>query len=68
MQVKNLEDLATYRGELPNQAGKREQLLMDQLTASQNNLQAVTLALNPGHAPEERPRRSWWPWRRTSGP
>ena len=68
LQVKNLEDLATYRGELLNQAGQREQLLLDQLTARQKNLASVTLALNPRHAPVERPRRSWWPWRRSAGP
>ena len=66
LQVKNLEDLSNYRSELLNQAGQREQLLMDQLTASQKNLASVTLALNPGHAPMERPRRSWWPWRRSA--
>ena len=48
LQVKNLEQLADYRGELLNQAGQREQLLMDQLTASQKNLASVILALNPG--------------------
>ena len=68
MQVKNLEDLSNYRNELLNQAGQREQLLMDQLTASQKNLASVTLALNPGHTPverpAERPRRSWWHWKR----
>ena len=68
LQVKNLEDLSTYRGELLNQARERELLLMEQLAASQKNLQAVTLALNPGHAPVERPRWSWWPWRRNAGP
>ena len=70
LQVKNLEDLSNYRSELLNQAGQREQLLMDQLTASQKNLASVTLALNPGQAPverpAERPRRSWWPWKRDS--
>ena len=70
LQVKNLEDLSNYRNELLNQAGQREQLLMDQLTASQKNLASVTLALNPGHTPverpAERPRRSWWPWKRNS--
>ena len=65
LQVKNLEDLSNYRNELLNQAGQREQLLMDQLTASQKNLASVTLALNPGHAPVERLRRSWWPWKRS---
>ncbi len=67
LEVKNLEELATYRGELLNQAGEREQLLMEQLSASQKNLQAVTLALNPGHTLVERPRGSWWPWRRNAG-
>ena len=70
LQVKNLEDLSNYRNELLNQAGQREQLLMEQLTASQKNLASVTLALNPGHAPAERPAerppRSWWPWKRNS--
>ena len=70
IEVKNLENLADYRGDLLNQAGQREQLLMDQLTASQKNLASVTLALNPGHTPverpAERPQRSWWPWRRNS--
>ena len=70
LQVKNIEDLATYRGELLNEAGRREQLLLEQLAASQKNLEAVTLALNPGHAPVERPverpRRSWWPWSRNN--
>ena len=64
LQVKNIEDLATYRGELLNEAGRREQLLLEQLAASQKNLEAVTLALNPGPKPVEKPRRSWWPWRR----
>ena len=70
LQVKNLGELTDYRGELLNQAGQREQLLMDQLTASQKNLASVTLALNPGHTPVERPverpRRSWWPWKRNT--
>ena len=70
LQVKNLEDLSNYRNELLNQAGQREQLLMDQLTASQKNLASVTLALNPGNTPverpAERPRRSWWPWKRNT--
>ena len=40
-------------------------MLLDQLAASQKNLEAVTLALNPGHGPVEKtPRRSWWPWKR----
>ena len=64
LQVKNIEDLATYRGELLNEAGRREQLLLEQLAASQKNLEAVTLALNPGPKPVEKPRRGWWPWRR----
>ena len=64
LQVKNIEDLATYRGELLHEAGRREQLLLEQLAASQKNLEAVTLALNPGPKPVEKPRRSWWPWRR----
>ena len=64
LQVKNLEDLANYRHELLNEAGKREQLLMDQLSTSQKNLEAVTLALNPGPATVPPPRRTWWPWRR----
>ncbi len=29
LQVKNIEDLATYRGELLNEAGRREQLLLE---------------------------------------
>ena len=72
LQVKNLEDLSNYRNELLNQAGQREQLLMDQLTTSQKNLASVTLALNPGNTPVERPverpRRSWWPWSRNDNP
>ena len=67
LQVKNIEDLATYRGELLNEAGRREQLLLEQLAASQKNLEAVTLALNPGPKPAEKPRRSWWPWRTSAG-
>lgn len=64
LQVKNLEDLASYRGDLLNEAGKREQLLMEQLSASQKNLEAVTLALNPGPAPAQKASRRWWPWQR----
>ena len=64
LQVKNLEDLANYRHDLLNEAGKREQLLMEQLAASQKNLEAVTLALNPGPATVPQPCRTWWPWRR----
>ena len=66
LQVKNIEDLATYRAELLNEAGRREQLLLEQLAASHKNLETVTLALNPGPTPLEKPRRSWWPWRRTA--
>ena len=66
LQVKNIEDLATYRAELLNEAGRREQLLLEQLSASHKNLEAVTLALNPGPRPVEKPRRSWWPWQRTA--
>ena len=66
LQVKNIEDLATYRAELLNEAGRREQLLLEQLAASHKNLEAVTLALNPGPRPVEKPRRSWWPWQRTA--
>ena len=54
LQVKNIEDLATYRAELLNEAGRREQLILEQLAASQRNLEAVTLALNPGPAPLSR--------------
>ena len=64
LQVKNLDELANYRGELLNQAGEREQMLMEQLSASQKNLAAVTLALNTGQAPTEKRRRYWWPWGR----
>ena len=67
LQVKNIEDLATYRGELLNEAGRREQLLLDQLAASQKNLETVTLALNPGQKPVEKRRRGWWPWWRRNG-
>ena len=66
LQVKNIEDLATYRGELLNEAGRREQLLLEQLAASHKNLEAVTLALNPGPTPLKKSRRSWWPWQRTA--
>ena len=58
-------ELAKYRGDLLNETGKREKMLLDQLAASQKNLEAVTLVLNPGHGPVEKtPRRSWWPWKR----
>ena len=58
-------ELAKYRGDLLNETGKREKMLLDQLAASQKNLEAVTLALNPGHGPVEKTqRRSWWPWKR----
>ena len=66
LQVKNIEDLATYRGELLNEAGRREQLLLEQLAASHKNLETVTLALNPGQKPVAQRRRTWWPWRRTA--
>ena len=66
LQVKNIEGLATYRAELLNEAGRREQLLLEQLAASHKNLEAVTLALNPGQKPVEKPRQGWWPWRRTT--
>ena len=62
VQVENALALAEYRAGLLTQAGRREQLLLDQLAASQKNLEAVTHALNPGPAPVERPRRRWWPW------
>ena len=70
LQVKNLEELSNYRNELLNQAGQREQLLMEQLTASQKNPGVSNPGADPGHAPAERPAerppRSWWPWKRNS--
>ena len=60
LMLKNLEDLASYRGHLLNEAGKREQPLMEHSSASQKNLETVTLALNPG--PAKKSSRRWWPW------
>ena len=64
LQVKNLEELSNYRADLLKEAGEREQLLMNQLAASQKNLEAVTLALNPGPTMVDKRSRPWWPWGR----
>ena len=57
--VRNLEELADYhRGQLV-----QKDTLIHELIEMTNGL---TRALPP--PPVERPRRSWWPWRRNAGP
>ena len=70
-QVKGLEELVTYQREQLKDADWRYQQLMEQLSASQKNVEALTRAL-PAPPPDmETPKeghevkRSWWrPFRR----
>ena len=70
-QVKGLEELVTYQREQLKDADWRYQQLMEQLSASQKNLEALTRALPAPPADmgtrNERNgvnRSRWWPFRR----
>ena len=78
-QVQGLEELVVYQREQLKDADWRYQQLMEQLSASQKNVEALTRALPaPVVAPEtepsaqglelERGRSWWWPFRRPSKP
>ena len=70
-QVKGLEELVTYQREQLKDADWRYQQLMEQLSASQKNVEALTRALPAPPPDTETPKsrdevkRSWWrPFRR----
>ena len=70
-QVKGLEELVTYQREQLRDADWRYQQLMEQLSVSQKNVEALTRALpapppdmeNPKEGPGMK-RSRWWPFRR----
>ena len=70
-QVKGLEELVTYQREQLRDSDWRYQQLMEQLSASQKNIEALTRAL-PAPPPDMEPpkarngvkRSRWWPFRR----
>ena len=64
--VKGLEELAEYHRSLLKDSEWRYQQAMEQLGASQKNMETLTRTLPAAHSEEDiAPRWSWWPFRKS---